>query len=77
MKTKIATLIGAALISTSALVNAQTANTANTANTAHDQEFHTMFMAMDTNKDGIISRAEHAAYHNSRYDTWDSPKRAR
>ncbi len=72
MKTKIVTLIGAALISISALVNAQTANTANTAN---DQEFHTMFMAMDTNKDGIISRAEHAAYHNSRDDTWDSAKK--
>ena len=72
MKSKIATLIGAALISTSALVGAQAANTANTTN---DQEFHTMFMAMDTNKDGMISRAEHAAYHNNRYDTWDSDKK--
>ena len=74
MKTKLLAFTGAALLSASALVMAQPAM-APSSNSMSDQEFATMFMAMDTNKDGMISRAEYAAYHNSRYDTWDSAKK--
>ena len=34
-----------------------------------------MYSEMDTNKDGMISRAEYAAYHNNRFDTWDTAKK--
>ena len=72
MKTKLVTfagLTGAALLSVSALVMAQPANTIS------DQEFARMYSEMDTNKDGMISRAEYAAYHNNRFDTWDTAKK--
>ncbi len=74
MKTKLLALTSAALFSASALVMAQPAMTS-PSNSMSDQEFAAMFTAMDTNKDGMISRAEYAAYHNSRYDTWDSAKK--
>ena len=74
MKTKLLALTGVALFSASALVMAQPAMTP-PSNSMSDQEFAAMFTAMDTNKDGMISRAEYAAYHNSRYDTWDSAKK--
>ena len=76
MKTKLLALTGtgAALLSASAFVMAQPAM-ASHSNSMSDQEFATMFTAMDSNKDGMISRAEYAAYHNSRYDTWDSAKK--
>ena len=74
MKTKLRALTGAALLSASALVMAQPAMAPHS-NAMTDQEFATMFTAMDSNKDGMISRAEHAAYHNGRYDTWDSAKK--
>lgn len=65
----LAGLTGAALLSASALVMAQPANAIS------DQEFARMYAEMDTNKDGMISRAEYAAYHNSRFDTWDTAKK--
>ena len=74
MKTKLLALTGAVLLSASALVMAQPAMTS-PSHSMSDHEFATMFTAMDTNKDGMISRAEHAAYHNSRYDTWDTSKK--
>ena len=74
MKTKLRALTGAALLSASALVMAQPAMTPHS-NSMTDQEFASMFTAMDSNKDGMISRAEYANYHNNRFDTWDSAKK--
>ena len=74
MKTKLLALTGAVLLSASAHVMAQPAMTS-PSHSMSDQEFATMFTAMDTNKDGMISRAEYAAYHNSRFDIWDSAKK--
>ena len=65
MKSKLVTLAsltGAALLSASALVMAQPAHTMNMMS---DQEFGQMFTEMDTNKDGMISRAEYVNYHMS------------
>jgi len=39
-----------------------------------EQEFDRMYAAMDTNKDGRVSRAEYAAYHAAQFDTWDMAK---
>ena len=72
MKNKLGTLAGltgAALLSASAFVMAQPSNSVS------DQEFARMYAEMDTNKDGMISRAEYANYHNTRFDTWDSTKK--
>lgn len=75
MKSKLVTLAsltGAALLSASALVMAQPAHTMNMMS---DQEFGQMFTEMDTNKDGMISRAEYVNYHNGRFDSWDTGRK--
>ena len=63
--TTLAGLAGATLISASAIVMAQP-TTAVT-----DQEYERMFVEMDTNKDGRVSRTEYANYRSSRFDSWD------
>ena len=78
MKSKLVTLAsltGAALLSVSALVMAQPAHKMNTMHTMSDHEFAQMFAEMDTNKDGMISRAEYVNYHNGRFDTWDTGRK--
>ena len=72
MKSKLVTLAGltgAALLSVSSLVMAQSSNAMS------EQDFARMYAEMDTNKDGMISRAEYAAYHNSRFDSWDTTRK--
>lgn len=76
MKSKLITLTTAALVTASASVMAQPMSQPMAqSNNISDQEFARMYSEMDTNKDGMISRAEYAAYHNSRYDTWDTTKK--
>ena len=71
MKSKILALAGlTAMALISAAANAQTI--APTSTQLSEQEFDRMYAAMDTNKDGRISRAEYAAYHSSQFDTWDT-----
>ena len=56
----LAGLTGAALLSTSAFVMADHPMTA-----VSEKEFDRMYMEMDTNKDGRVSRAEYAHYHGT------------
>ena len=40
-----------------------------------DAQYNRMYAEMDTNKDGMISRAEYLAYHGMNYDRMDAPKK--
>ncbi len=40
-----------------------------------DAQYARMYTEMDTNKDGMISRAEYLAYHGMNYDRMDGPKK--
>ena len=40
-----------------------------------DAQYDRMYAEMDTNKDGMISRAEYLAYHGMNYDRMDAPKK--
>lgn len=71
MKSKILTLAGLATITLmSAAAHAQTI--APTSAQLTDEEFNRIYAAMDTNKDGRISRAEYAAYYGTQFDSWDT-----
>ena len=65
----LASLTGAALLSASTFVMADHPMTA-----VSEKEFDRMYMEMDTNKDGKVSRAEYAHYHGTRFDTWDTTR---
>jgi hypothetical protein len=40
-----------------------------------EQDFDRIHTAMDTNKDGIVSRDEYVAYYNRRFDSWDTTRK--
>ena len=74
MKNKLVTLAGI----TSALMismSLSTAVMAQTASTISDKDFDRMYADMDTNKDGLISRAEYMNYHSTRFDGWDTTRK--
>ena len=64
-----------AIGATSVAVSAQTQATPAEVARMTDAEYDSLYAAMDTNKDGMISRAEYVAYYASTYDRWDSGKK--
>lgn len=74
MKNKLVTLAGVAgalLIS----MGVSTAVMAQTESTVSAKDFDRMYAEMDTNKDGMISRAEYMNYYGTRFDGWDTTRK--
>lgn len=58
-----------------ASVNAQTKTTPADVAAMSDAQYDRMYADMDTNKDGMISRAEYLAYQGMNYDRMDGSKK--
>jgi hypothetical protein len=61
--------------SVNAQANAQTKTTPADVAAMSDAQYDRMYADMDTNKDGMISRAEYLAYQGMNYDRMDGSKK--
>ncbi len=41
----------------------------------NEQDFDRIHTAMDTNRDGMVTRDEYVAYYNRRFDSWDTTRK--